>query len=115
MASRKRPPANQTGLDLNTPPMVLTVPATSIDRPGSDPDIDLNSFDDYDDTGLIDGTPRLRLVDPPREAPTVIVEAVGDGFEVSRLRDNGSTVACVMWTRKELEELARRITAALET
>ncbi len=77
-------------------------------------DLDLESFDDYDDAETVEGVPRLHLVDPPREAPTVIVEAVGDVFEVSRLRDNGTTVACVMWTRKELEELQRRITAALE-
>ena len=77
-------------------------------------DPDLESFDDYDDAETIDGVPRLHLVDPPRDAPTVIVEAVGDVFEVSRLRDNGTTVACVMWTRTELDELQRRIVAALE-
>lgn len=70
---------------------------------------DVDELDDY-----IDDEPRIRLVDPPRESPRVIVEAVGSVFEVSRLRDNGSTVACVMWTRSELEELYRRITAALE-
>ncbi len=78
-------------------------------------DLDLESFDDYDDAATVGEVPRLRLLDPPRDAPTVIVEAVGDVFEVSRLRDNGTTVACVMWTRKELEELQRRIVAALET
>lgn len=77
-------------------------------------DLDLESFDDYDDAAHVDGVPKLRLLDPPRDAPSVIVEAVGEGFEVSRLRDNGTTVACVMWTRTELEELKRRIVAALE-
>jgi hypothetical protein len=76
--------------------------------------LDLESFDDYDDSAIVDDVPRLHLVDPPRDAPTVIVEIVGDVFEVSRLRDNGTTVACVMWTRTELEELQRRIVAALE-
>jgi hypothetical protein len=47
--------------------------------------------------------------------PRVIVEVIGDGrYEVSRLRDNGTTVACVMWTRDELEELISRVRAALE-
>jgi hypothetical protein len=77
-------------------------------------DLDLESFDDYDDAAHVDGVPRLHLVDPPRDAPSVIVEAVGDVYEVSRLRNNGTTVACVMWTRKELEELQHRIVAALE-
>lgn len=76
--------------------------------------LDLETFDDYDDAASVDGVPRLRLVDPPSKMPNVIVEAVGDVFEVSRLRDNGSTVACVMWTRTELEELIRRAQAALE-
>lgn len=77
-------------------------------------DLDLESFDDYDDAASVDGVPRLRLVDPPKPAPRVIVEAVGEGFEVSRLRDNGSTVACVSWTKEEIKELAARIRAALE-
>lgn len=77
-------------------------------------DLDLESFDDYDDGAVVDSVPRLHLVDPPAPSPRVIVEAVGEVFEVSRLRDNGTTVACVMWTRSELEELQRRITAALE-
>jgi hypothetical protein len=76
-------------------------------------DIDLDSFDDYDDQATHEDVPRLRLADPPREV-SIIVEAVGDGFEVCRLRDNGTTVASVMYTRKELEELAGRISAALE-
>lgn len=77
-------------------------------------DLDLESFDDYDDGAVVDSVPRLHLVDPPAPSPRVIVEAVGEVFEVSRLRDGGTTVACVMWTRSELEELQRRITAALE-
>jgi hypothetical protein len=72
-------------------------------------DLDLDAFDDYDEDA-----PRLRLVDPPRPMPSVIVEAVGDAFEVSRLRDGGTTVACVRWTRKELEELIMRAQSALE-
>jgi hypothetical protein len=65
-------------------------------------------LDDYDDER------HLHLVDPLPPAPNVIVEAVGGGFEVSRLRDNGSTVACVMWTRTELLELIARAQAALK-
>jgi hypothetical protein len=77
-------------------------------------DVDLETFDDYDELSTVDGVPRLRLVDPPRDGPSVIVESVGEVFEVSRLRDNGTTVASVMYTRKELIELRDRILAALE-
>lgn len=73
----------------------------------------LESFDDYDDQAAYEDGPRIRLVDPPREV-AIIVEAVGDSFEVCRLRDNGTTVASVMYTRKELIELQSRIAAALE-
>ncbi len=76
--------------------------------------VDLDSFDDYDDAAHHEDVPRLRLLDPPRDAPTVIVEAVGERFEVSRLRNNGTTVASVMWTRSELKELIMRATSALE-
>lgn len=88
-------------------------------RPGSEAlgaaaDLDLESFDDYDDAASVDGIPKLRLVDPPAPMPSVIVELVGERYEVSRLRENGTTVACVMYTRTELEELIRRAQAALE-
>lgn len=76
--------------------------------------LDLESFDDYDDSAKHEDVLRLHLVDPPAPSPRVIVESVGEVFEVSRLRDGDTTVACVMWTRSELEELSRRITAALE-
>ena len=104
MASKKKTPdPNQIGFAIPdpTPPPVpfVEVPTT----------FDLDELDDYHE----DAT-RLRLVDPPAPMPTVIVEAVGREFEVSRLRDNGTTVACVMWTRDELKELIRRATAALE-
>jgi hypothetical protein len=94
--------------------MRAPVPSPPATPPTTPSDVDLESFDDYDDAASVNGIPRLRLVDPPRDAPTVIVEAVGDKFEVCRLRDNGTTSACVIWTRKELEELQRRIAAALE-
>ncbi len=77
-------------------------------------DLDLDSFDDYDDSETIDNVPRLRLVDPPKDAPRVIVEVTEYGYEVSRLRHNGTTVACVSWTRSELEELIMRAKSALE-
>lgn len=72
------------------------------------PSFDLDDLDDYaeDET-------RLKLVDPPAPAPTVIVEACELGFWVSRLRDNGTSSASVLWSRKELQELQRRINAAL--
>ena len=84
----------------------LIVPPPLVGK-AEDPEA-VEALDDYDDA------PHLHLVDPPRPVPVVIVEAVGENFEVSRLRDNGTTVACVMWTRPELEELQRRIVAALE-
>jgi hypothetical protein len=106
MASRKKTPdPNQIGFTLPEE-KPSPVPLPEIPPPAS---FDLDDLDDYPE----DAT-RLRLVDPPAPMPTVIVEAVGRVFEVSRLRDNGTTVACVMWTRSELEELIRRATAALE-
>lgn len=78
-------------------------------------DLDLEAFDDYDEQAAIEGVPRLRLVDPPAPMPRVIVEVIGeDIYEVSRLRDNGTTVACVRWTKDELTELIGRVRAALE-
>ncbi len=104
MASKKKgPDSNQIGLAIAdpTPPIAPFVEVNTT--------FDLDELDDYSE----DAT-RLHLVDPPPPMPSVIVEAVGRGFEVSRLRDNGSTVACVMWTRDELKELIRRASAALE-
>jgi len=105
VASRKKkcPDPNQIGFVIPdaTPP-----PVPFVEVPIS---FDLDELDDYPE----DAT-RLRLVDPPAPMPTVIIEVVGRVFEVSRLRDNGTTVACVMWTRTELKELIRRATAALE-
>ncbi len=104
MASRKKgPDPNQIGFAL---PEVAPPPVPLPEVPTS---VDLDTFDDYAE----DAT-HLRLVDPPAPMPTVIVEAVGKSFHVSRLRDNGSTVATVIWSRKELEELLRRGYAALE-
>ncbi len=115
MASGKaKPPSPQIGLGFASPSLPPTSTLRSSEPPIEPSAADLDSFDDYDDLAPVDGVPRLRLADPPRDAPTVIVETVGDHFEVSRLRDNGTTVACVMWTRSELEELQRRIAAALE-
>ena len=104
MASeKKRPDPNQIGFDISDP-MPPSVPFVEV--PTS---VDLDTFDDYSE----DAT-RIDLADPPAPMPTVIVEVVGRSFHVSRLRDNGTTVATVVWTRSELEELLRRGYAALE-
>lgn len=136
MASRKRKPDSpQIGLSfagpsLPTPPAPMlqqstcVTPSSDSHRPdresadfGSNPteplNVDLDSFDDYDEQKTHDDVPRIRLADPPHEV-SVIVEAIGDRFEVSRLRNNGTTVACVFYTRKELEELVSHAQAALE-
>ena len=62
-------------------------------------DVDLEVLDDYDDA------PKLHLADPPRQVSIIVECLSGDRFEVSRLRDSGTTVAAVMYTRKELIEL----------
>lgn len=104
MASRKKVPnPNQTGFTI-VDPTPSPVPLPEVPTK-----VDLETFDDYPE----DAT-RLRLVDPPAPMPRVIVEAVGKKFHVSRLRDNGTTVATVVWTRDELEELLKRGYAALE-
>jgi hypothetical protein len=61
--------------------------------------------------------PRLRVVPPPAPVPEseVIVEQTSDGrFEVSLLRNHGTTVAAVFYTRAQLEQLIARAGAALE-
>lgn len=127
MARKPRPPSPQLGLSLPATPLVAAPPATSsvspadLDRTTSEDRArrdtfageSLDDFDDYDDHS--GDAPRLRLVDPPSPVPRVVVEALDDGrYEVSRLRDNGTTVASVTWTRDELAELIERARAALE-
>lgn len=122
MASRKRKESPQLGFNL---PTSLAVPPTassaSVDSSQAEAApieiVDLEEYDDYDDHS--GDAPKLRLVDPPAPMPRVIVELVGSGpkgdtFEVSRLRSNGNTVASVMWTRDELQELIERASAALK-
>lgn len=61
--------------------------------------------------------PKLRVVPPPAPLPEseVIVEQLADGrFEVSLLRDHGTTCAAVFYTRSQLEQLIARAQAALE-
>lgn len=115
MARKPRPPSPQLGLSLPATPLA-TAPPVASSAPPADlgrADVDVDDFDDYDDHS--GDAPRLRLVDPPGPVPRVIVEALDDGrYEVSRLRDNGTTVASVMWTRDELAELIERARAALE-
>jgi hypothetical protein len=116
--ARKRRPDLQLGLSLPAAPLpaVATPAVASSGSPadlGQAAKVDVEDFDDYDDHS--GDTPRLRLVDPPASCPRVIVEVIGEGrYEVSRLRDNGTTVASVTWTREELEELIDRVRAALE-
>lgn len=59
----------------------------------------------------------FRVVPPaaPEPESDVIVEPISDGrFVVSLLRDHGTTVAAVRYTRSQLEMFIRRATAALE-
>ncbi len=121
MASRKRKPDSpQIGLTFACPSLPVVVPTSPepipiapsslLEQPA---DLDLNTFDDYDDSITHNDVPRLSLVDSPRKV-SIIVEAVGERFEVSRLRDSGTTVACIFYTREELEEFIERAQAALE-
>ena len=106
MASRKRPSnPNQIGLVIPSAEP-SPVPLPEIPPPAN---FDPESLDDYQE----DAT-RLHLVDPPAPMPSIIVEATEIGFWVSRLRNDGTSSAAVLYSRKELEELIRRATAALE-
>ncbi len=108
MASKKK--SSETGSLFMLPlPAAATLPITPAPLPLGEPALDLDELDDYDETEHV-----LRLADPPHPSPSVIVELVGDRFEVSRLRDNGTTVANVNWTRAELKELIMRAESALE-
>lgn len=57
-----------------------------------------DDLDDYDDAA--------HIADPAPPVPHVIVDIVGDGFEVARMRHDGTTVARVHYTREELAELS---------
>ncbi len=115
MASRKKKAESLSlGLSLPTPSISEATSLPDVAAVAdSDRAVDLETFDDYDDAVQVEGVPRLRLVDPPREE-RVIVESIGGEFEVSRIRGT-SCFARVMWTREELVELVSRATAALET
>jgi hypothetical protein len=65
---------------------------------------------------VLAGAPKLRIVPSPKTPESdVIVEALDDGrFVVSLLRDHGTTIASVRYTRAQLEMLVRRGGAALE-
>lgn len=57
--------------------------------------------------------PKLRLVHSQPDED-VSIETTDDGrFWISQVRDNGGTRAAVLFTRKQLELLLRRIPAAL--
>lgn len=131
MATRKRKAeSQQIGLGLGPSlPVSASITSTVHLNPSQMPEVgareterlgptltaeDLDELDDYDDDAMHDDVPRIRLADPPRASPRVIVEMVGESFEVSRLRNSGTTVASVTWTRSEIEELQLRIAAALE-
>lgn len=60
--------------------------------------------------------PKLRLIPSPKTLEAdVIVEKVDDSvFEISLLREHGTTVAAVFYTREQLELLIKRAKAALE-
>jgi hypothetical protein len=97
-------------------PVCPSEPAANVSKTDPDPPAGLDAselfnVDELDD--YVEEGGRLELVDPPR-LYHVIVEACGDHFWVSRLRDNGSTSAMVRWTRDELLELQARIAGALE-
>ena len=74
-------------------------PAAPVDAEGSD------DLDDYDDAA--------RVADPTPPAPHVIVEMASGGYCLARMRDDGTTVARVFYTRAELVELMARCRAAL--
>jgi hypothetical protein len=64
---------------------------------------DLHEFDDY----IYDDNP------DPALPVLVFIEACRGGYWISRLRDDGTSVASVHWTRNELMELRCRLDEAL--
>lgn len=105
MASRKRPPPATMSL-FATPPHparheVLEVKGQPVVVTTSPPPDPLD-------------TPKLRLVHSQAEEE-VAVEPTDDGrFWISLVKHGGGTRASVLYTRKQLEMLLRRIPAALE-
>ncbi len=111
--ARKTAPSPQLGLGLSVPKVKEPEPIELEEDDSFDDDPELMHDPIHVDIPVARPAHSFRIVHTPRSSPSVIVEAVGDRFEVSRLRDNGSTVACVVWTKSELEELRIRIDAAL--
>lgn len=75
--------------------------------------VDLESFDDYDDSVSHEDVPKLRLVDPPKLVG-VIVEATDKGYWVSKITHNGTCWSQSYWSKSELLELINRAQSALE-
>lgn len=114
MASRKKPVDTQASLfNVVTSPSVPRDTVVIADKEGELVGTIVNLA--VEDQKVIE-RPKLRLVAPPTKLPEseIIVEKVGDVYEVSLLRDHGTTVAAVFYTRKQLEQLIARAQGALE-
>lgn len=112
MATRKRTPQGTGSLFASMPP-AKPLPKPEAMHGYAD---QFGGEDFPSDTSVVEER-KLRIVPPPATTPEseVIIEPTGDGrYVVSLLRDHGTTVACVKYTRAQLEMLLRRIPAALE-
>lgn len=137
MATRKKPPVvSQSGfafptLTLAAPkplPEGVTPPIVNPPNPKTyfeaDMTVDLivgidPAVPGTDETSPVVVERKLRLVPKPEEPlvpeEDVVVEIQDDGrYAVSLIRHHGGSVACVLYTRGQLEMLLARIPAALE-
>jgi len=112
MAARKKP---ESQLGLSLPAKAPVTPTESLASPEEIP---------WCNDGVARNTARMvaslaspAVLDPEvSETTKVNIEDTGGGiYLVSKIAKDGNKWASVMWTREELQELVRRVTAALES
>lgn len=111
MATRKKAPPSPAQPSFSFPSLIITPEMAPVVTAPT-----LETVATMSDEEIFVAERKLRLVPPLDRGPEedVIVEPDGNRFAVSIVRHHGSTVATVLYTRRQLEMLQARIPAALE-